>query len=56
MDIFNDTAIHWFPLQKLKELPSEIWTIQEEPDYSEGEELEIIRNQRKLTQPFPGQH
>ncbi|XP_074062285.1 SRR1-like protein [Macrotis lagotis] len=47
MDIFNDTAIHWFPLQKLKELPSEIWTFQEEPDYSEGE-LEIIRNQ-KLT-------
>ncbi|XP_068937770.1 SRR1-like protein [Petaurus breviceps papuanus] len=54
MDIFNDTAIHWFPLQKLKELPSEIWTIREEPEYSEGEELEIIRNQRKLVQPFLG--
>ncbi|XP_036606694.1 SRR1-like protein [Trichosurus vulpecula] len=56
MDIFNDTSIHWFPLQKLKELPSEIWTFQEEPDYPEGEELEIIRNQRKLPQPFLGQH
>uniref|UniRef100_A0A4X2KTQ1 SRR1-like domain-containing protein n=2 Tax=Vombatus ursinus TaxID=29139 RepID=A0A4X2KTQ1_VOMUR len=47
MDIFNDTAIHWFPLQKLKELPSEMWTIQKEPNYSKSEELEIIRNQRK---------
>nr|XP_020852155.1 SRR1-like protein isoform X2 [Phascolarctos cinereus]XP_020852156.1 SRR1-like protein isoform X2 [Phascolarctos cinereus] len=56
MDIFNDTAFHWFPLQKLKELPSETWTIQEEPHYSKSEELEIIRSQRKQTPPFLGQH
>ncbi|XP_051828992.1 SRR1-like protein isoform X1 [Antechinus flavipes] len=54
MDVFNDTAIHRFPLRKLKELPDEIWAFQEEPDYSESEELEIIRNQRKLIQPLLG--
>ncbi|XP_043831804.1 SRR1-like protein [Dromiciops gliroides] len=52
MDVFNDTAIHWFPLQKLKELPSKVWAFPEEPDYSEGEELEIIRDHKKMTQPF----
>ncbi|XP_007490125.2 SRR1-like protein isoform X2 [Monodelphis domestica] len=52
MDVFNDTAILWFPLQNLKEFPSEMWTFQDGPVYSESEELEIIRNKRKLTQPF----
>uniref|UniRef100_A0A5F8G6D3 SRR1 domain containing n=1 Tax=Monodelphis domestica TaxID=13616 RepID=A0A5F8G6D3_MONDO len=52
MDVFNDTAILWFPLQNLKEFPSEMWTFQDGPVYSETEELEIIRNKRKLTQPF----
>uniref|UniRef100_A0A8C4WDV4 SRR1 domain containing n=2 Tax=Gopherus evgoodei TaxID=1825980 RepID=A0A8C4WDV4_9SAUR len=43
MDIFNDTSIHWFPLQKLKELPTETWQFQEEPVYQECDDLEIIR-------------
>ncbi|XP_065425001.1 SRR1-like protein isoform X1 [Chrysemys picta bellii] len=43
MDIFNDTSIHWFPLQKLKELPPEAWQFQEEPMYPECDDLEIIR-------------
>ncbi|CAM4566339.1 SRR1-like protein isoform X8 [Lepidochelys kempii] len=43
MDIFNDTSIHWFPLQKLKELPTEAWQFQEEPMYHECDDLEIIR-------------
>uniref|UniRef100_A0A8C3T9U4 SRR1 domain containing n=1 Tax=Chelydra serpentina TaxID=8475 RepID=A0A8C3T9U4_CHESE len=43
MDIFNDTSIHWFPLQKLKELPPEAWQFQEEPVYQECDDLEIIR-------------
>uniref|UniRef100_A0A8C8S4C3 SRR1 domain containing n=1 Tax=Pelusios castaneus TaxID=367368 RepID=A0A8C8S4C3_9SAUR len=43
MDIFNDTSIHWFPLQKLKALPSEAWLFQEEPMYQECDDLEIIK-------------
>ncbi|KFV51420.1 SRR1-like, partial [Tyto alba] len=25
LDTFNDTAVHWFPLQKLEELSPEVW-------------------------------
>ncbi|KFO88151.1 SRR1-like, partial [Buceros rhinoceros silvestris] len=25
LDVFNDTSVHWFPLQKLKELSPEVW-------------------------------
>ncbi|XP_004690722.1 PREDICTED: SRR1-like protein [Condylura cristata] len=48
-DVFNDTSVHWFPVQKLKQLPAEIWAFQEEPDYQDCEDLEIIRN--KARQP-----
>ncbi|KAK2495127.1 hypothetical protein MC885_021463 [Smutsia gigantea] len=44
MDIFNDTSIHWFPVQKLQQLPTDIWAFQEEPDYQDCEDLEIIRS------------
>ncbi|XP_037365751.1 SRR1-like protein [Talpa occidentalis] len=43
-DVFNDTSVHWFPVHKLKQLPTEIWAFQEEPDYQDCEDLEIIRN------------
>nr|XP_006213636.1 SRR1-like protein isoform X1 [Vicugna pacos] len=44
MDIFNDTAVHWFPVQKLVQLPTDTWASREEPDYQDCEDLEIIRN------------
>ncbi|MEE6504540.1 hypothetical protein FKM82_005230 [Ascaphus truei] len=46
-DMFNDTSIHWFPLQKLGMLPSEAWQLLAEPDYQECDDLEIIRNQKR---------
>ncbi|XP_071619616.1 SRR1-like protein isoform X2 [Heliangelus exortis] len=45
LDTFSDTSIHWFPLQKLKELSPEVWDFVEEPMYPECEDLEIIRKQ-----------
>lgn len=45
-EIFNDTAIHWFPSQKLQGLDSETWLLRDEPVY-ESEDVEIIRNQKK---------
>ncbi|KAI5133450.1 SRR1-like protein isoform X1 [Manis pentadactyla] len=44
MDIFNDTSVHWFPVQKLEQLPPDTWAFREEPDYQDCEDLEIIRN------------
>ncbi|XP_006762182.2 PREDICTED: SRR1-like protein, partial [Myotis davidii] len=44
-DVFNDTSVHWFPVQKLKQLPTDTWTSPEEPDYRDCEDLEIIRKQ-----------
>ncbi|XP_003419212.1 SRR1-like protein [Loxodonta africana] len=44
VDIFNDISVHWFPVQKLKQLPVDTWAFQEEPDYQDCEDLEIIRN------------
>ncbi|XP_032739166.1 SRR1-like protein [Lontra canadensis] len=43
-DVFNDTSIHWFPVQKLRRLPTDTWAFREEPDYQDCEDLEIIRN------------
>ncbi|KAM5191886.1 SRR1-like protein isoform 1-T5 [Mantella aurantiaca] len=43
-DIFNDTSIHSFPLAKLQTLPRDVWRLQEEPQYQECDDLEIIRN------------
>ncbi|KAM6297960.1 SRR1-like protein [Aegotheles albertisi] len=45
LDTFNDTSVHWFPLQKLEELPPEVWECVEEPTYQECEDLEIIRKE-----------
>ncbi|XP_021502617.1 SRR1-like protein isoform X2 [Meriones unguiculatus] len=42
-DTFNDTSVHWFPLQKLEGLPRDLWASREEPDYHNCEDLEIIR-------------
>ncbi|XP_004766605.1 SRR1-like protein isoform X1 [Mustela putorius furo] len=47
MDVFNDTSIHWFPVQKLRRLPTDTWAFREEPDYQDCEDLEIIRNKRR---------
>ncbi|XP_039218461.1 SRR1-like protein isoform X1 [Crotalus tigris] len=43
-DVFNDTSVHRFPLQKLRGLPQECWACQPEPFYPEEAQLEIIRN------------
>nr|DBA22892.1 TPA: hypothetical protein GDO54_013881 [Pyxicephalus adspersus] len=42
-DIFNDTSVHSFPLAKLQTFSKDIWQIQEEPQYQECDNLEIIR-------------
>uniref|UniRef100_A0A9L0RDB7 SRR1 domain containing n=1 Tax=Equus caballus TaxID=9796 RepID=A0A9L0RDB7_HORSE len=44
MDIFNDTSVQWFPVQKLKQLSTDTWAFRDEPDYQDCEDLEIIRN------------
>lgn len=41
-DVFNDTSIHSFPIAKLKSLPKETWQSQDEPQYQDCEDLEII--------------
>ncbi|XP_057382075.1 SRR1-like protein isoform X2 [Balaenoptera acutorostrata] len=43
-DVFNDTSVHWFPVQKLTQLSTDTWAFREEPDYQDCEDLEIIRN------------
>ncbi|XP_019805739.2 SRR1-like protein [Tursiops truncatus] len=43
-DVFNDTSVHWFPVQKLTQLSTDTWAFREEPDYQDCEGLEIIRN------------
>ncbi|NWT95556.1 SRR1L protein, partial [Urocynchramus pylzowi] len=43
LDTFNDTSVHWFPLDKLQELSPEVWDFAEEPTYQDCEDLEIIR-------------
>ncbi|NWI69572.1 SRR1L protein, partial [Todus mexicanus] len=40
---FNDTSVHWFPLQKLEELSPEVWDFVEEPTYQDCDDLDIIR-------------
>ncbi|NXV45530.1 SRR1L protein, partial [Uria aalge] len=50
-DTFNDTSVHWFPLQKLKELSPEVWDLVEEPTYEE--ECEIIRKEDGADQRRP---
>ncbi|XP_014713340.1 SRR1-like protein [Equus asinus] len=44
MDIFNDTSVQWFPVQKLKQLSTDTWAFRDEPDYQDCEDLEIIRD------------
>ncbi|XP_008684962.2 SRR1-like protein isoform X1 [Ursus maritimus] len=46
-DVFNDTSVHWFPVRKLQQLPTDTWAFREEPDYQDCEDLEIIRNQTR---------
>ncbi|XP_044131324.1 SRR1-like protein isoform X2 [Bufo gargarizans] len=41
-DVFNDTSIHSFPTAKLKSFPKETWQSQDEPQYQDCEDLEII--------------
>lgn len=42
-DIFNDTSIHTFPIDKLNQVPESIWNNKTEPKYSE-EDKELITN------------
>lgn len=50
LDTFNDTSVHWFPLQKLKGLSPEVWNFVEEPTYQDCEDLEIIRKEDRAEQ------
>lgn len=50
LDTFNDTSVHWFPLQKLKGLSLEVWNFVEEPTYQDCEDLEIIRKEDRAEQ------
>lgn len=52
-DVFNDTSIHWFPLAKLRGLPTAVWMSREEPDYRDCEDLEIIRNEARGPEAAP---
>lgn len=49
LDTFNDTSVHWFPLDKLQELSPEVWDCVEEPMYQDCEDLEIIRKGEEAT-------
>ncbi|KAJ7309882.1 hypothetical protein JRQ81_007958 [Phrynocephalus forsythii] len=46
LDVFNDTSVHCFPLDRLRDLPQEVWECPEEPFYQDDNQLEIIRNKR----------
>ncbi|XP_060048588.1 SRR1-like protein isoform X2 [Erinaceus europaeus] len=52
-DVFNDTSVHWFPLAKLRGLPTAVWMSREEPDYRDCEDLEIIRNEARGPEAAP---
>ncbi|GAB1290003.1 SRR1-like protein [Apodemus speciosus] len=54
-DTFNDTSVHWFPLLKLEGLPGDLWASQEEPDYQNCEDLEIIRKPTDCSTGVAGQ-
>ena len=41
-DIFNDTSIHIFPVERLLEIPSPLWENCKEPKYDPDLQLEII--------------
>ncbi|PSN50669.1 SRR1-like protein [Blattella germanica] len=43
-DIFNDSAIHIFPQDKLAALPDVFWNSHKEPKYPEGD-IEFISKQ-----------
>ncbi|XP_033748338.1 SRR1-like protein isoform X2 [Pecten maximus] len=45
-DIFNDTAIHSFPANKLRNAPEEFWDSPSEPRYEE-EDVEFISNKQR---------
>ncbi|XP_072736520.1 SRR1-like protein [Ciconia boyciana] len=53
LDTFNDTSVHWFPLQKLKELSPEVWDFVEEPTYQDCDDLEIIRKEDRAGRHSP---
>ncbi|NXL37585.1 SRR1L protein, partial [Glaucidium brasilianum] len=53
LDTFNDTSVHWFPPQKLKELSPEVWDFREEPTYQDCEDLEIIRREERAGERSP---
>ncbi|NWU63965.1 SRR1L protein, partial [Pterocles burchelli] len=55
LDTFNDTSVHWFPWEKLQELPQEVWDFVEEPTYQECEDLEIIRKGDRAEQCSPAE-
>ncbi|KAF1527038.1 SRR1-like protein, partial [Eudyptes sclateri] len=53
LDTFNDTSVHWFPVQKLKELSPEVWDFAEEPTYQDCDNLEIIRKEDRADRQSP---
>ncbi|KAK7145527.1 hypothetical protein R3I93_013302 [Phoxinus phoxinus] len=47
MDVFNDTALIQFPLEKLNKLPESLWIEPSEPLYQHCQDLEIIQREKK---------
>lgn len=41
-EVFNDTSIHFFPLNRINILPGDFWEEQQEPEYSDND-VEFIR-------------
>ena len=40
-DVFNDLSVHWFPPERLRQLPPDTWSRADEPTY-DSSDVEII--------------
>ena len=43
-DIFNDSAVHWFPNEMLVKVPQAVWNDNGEPIYDENHPEIVTRN------------
>ncbi|KAG1973315.1 SRR1-like protein [Pimephales promelas] len=46
MDVFNDTSLIQFPLEKLNKLPETMWIEPSEPLYQHCQDLEIVQREK----------
>ena len=45
-DIFNDSAIHWFPTEKLASVPQALWRDNDEPVYDANDPEIVTTSER----------